>query len=109
MSYRYAQIDNDGRVICDSYLSGEVIADYMIPITEEFDLTNKKYVNGEWVEYIPENIESEEITAGVTNDLVITEQDKIQAEILLNQCNLLINQENQDKVLAEILLNQMGV
>ena len=56
MSYRYAQIDNDGRVICDSYLSGEVIADYMIPITEEFDLTNKKYVNGEWVEYIPENI-----------------------------------------------------
>lgn len=35
--------------------------------------------------------------------------DEVKAEILLNQCNLLINQENQDAVLAEILLNQMGV
>ena len=39
----------------------------------------------------------------------ISEQERLKAEILLNQCNLLINQENQDKVLAEILLNQMGV
>lgn len=39
----------------------------------------------------------------------VSEQEQLQAEILLNQCNLLINQENQDAVLAEILLNQMGV
>lgn len=39
----------------------------------------------------------------------ISEQDQIQAEMLLNQCNILINQENQDAVLAEILINQLGV
>lgn len=38
-----------------------------------------------------------------------TEQEQLQAEVLLNQCNIIINQENQDAVLAEILLNQMGV
>lgn len=53
---RYAQIDEDGYVVSDSYLSGEVIAKDMIPIPEDFDITNKKYVNGEWVEYIPEPI-----------------------------------------------------
>lgn len=98
MSFRYAQINKDGIVICDSNLSGEVVAENMIPISDDFNLTNKKYVNGEWVEYTPEPIKE-----------IVTEQDKIQADILLNQCNLLINQENQDKVLAEILLNQMGV
>lgn len=39
----------------------------------------------------------------------ISEQEILQAEMLLNQCNILVNQENQDTVLAEILLNQLGV
>lgn len=39
----------------------------------------------------------------------IPEQEHIQAEMLLNQCSMLINQENQDAVLAEILINQLGV
>lgn len=52
--YRYAQIDSDGCVVSDSHLSGEVEADNMIPISEDFDLANKKYVDGEWVEYTPE-------------------------------------------------------
>lgn len=56
---RYAQIDGNGFVVSDSWLSGEVEADNMIPIAEDFDLTNKKYVDGKWVEYIPEPIEVE--------------------------------------------------
>lgn len=99
MSFRYAQINKDGRVIGDSYLSGKVSADNMIPILDDFDITNKKYINGEWIEYTPEP----------EPEPPISEKDKIQAEILLNQCNMLINQENQDKVLAELLLNQLGV
>lgn len=55
--YRYAQINEDGIVVSDSHLSGVVNADNMIPITDDFDLTNKKYVDGEWVEYVPEEIE----------------------------------------------------
>ena len=37
-----------------------------------------------------------------------TEQELIQAELLLNQTQILINQEQQDTVLAELLLNQIG-
>ena len=39
----------------------------------------------------------------------ISDNELIQAEMLLNQCSIMINQENQDAVLAEILINQLGV
>lgn len=51
--YRYAQIDSDGYVISDSHLSGEVIRDNLIPISDDFDLSNKRYIDGEWKEYTP--------------------------------------------------------
>lgn len=38
-----------------------------------------------------------------------TEQELVQAEILLNQIEIMQRQAEQDEVLAEILLNQMGV
>lgn len=38
-----------------------------------------------------------------------TEQELIQAELLLNQIGIIAKQNEQDEVLAEILLNQMGV
>ena len=38
-----------------------------------------------------------------------TEQDFLQAEILLNQVSILENQRAQDAVMAEILLGQLGV
>ena len=98
--YRYAQIDIEtGMVVSDSYLSGEVKAYNMIPISEDFDLTNKKYVDGEWVEYTPEPIPEPEPT----------EQEIMQAEMLLNQMQIISTQQEQDEVLAEILINQMGV
>ena len=100
--YRYAQIDLEtGMVVSDSYLSGIVEADNMIPISEDFDLTNKKYVDGEWVEYEPEPIPEPEPEP--------TEQEIMQAEILLNQMEIISTQQEQDEVLAEILLNQMEV
>ena len=49
--YRYAQIDENGYVVSDSYLSGEVTADNMIPVSDDFDLSNKRYVDGEWQTY----------------------------------------------------------
>lgn len=95
---RYAQIDiKTGVVVSDSHLSGEVKAKHMIPISEDFDLSNKKYINGEWVDYVPEVVEEEP-----------SEQEIINAEILLNQADILANQAYTDEVLAEILLNQVG-
>lgn len=94
--YRYAQIDIEtGIVVSDSHLSGIVEADNMIPISEDFDLTNKKYVDGEWVEYEPE-----------PQPVEPTEEELFQAEILLNQMQIINTQAEQDEVLAEILLNQ---
>ena len=70
--FRYAQIDTEtGMVVSDSYLSGEVEADNMISISEGFDLTNKKYVNGEWVEYTPEPIEPEPTTDEILADIQV--------------------------------------
>lgn len=50
---RYAQITDSGYVISDSYLTGKVELPDMIPIPEDFDLTNKRYVDGKWEEYTP--------------------------------------------------------
>ena len=52
--YHYIQIDENGYVVSDSWLSGEVIADNMIRVVDNFNSTNKRYVDGEWIEYIPE-------------------------------------------------------
>ena len=71
--FRYAQINDEGFVVSDSYLSGEDTADNMIAIAEDFNLTNKKYVDGKWVEYTPEPIVE-----------VLTEQEKIKLETALN-------------------------
>lgn len=38
-----------------------------------------------------------------------TEQELVQAELLLNQIEIMQKQDEQDEVLAEILLNQLGV
>ena len=38
-----------------------------------------------------------------------TEQEILQAELLLNQMTILENQTSQDAVMAEILLGQLGV
>ena len=38
-----------------------------------------------------------------------TEGEIIQAEMLLNQAQIIATQQEQDEVLAAILLNQMGV
>lgn len=94
---RYAQIDEEGIVVSDSHLSGKVEADNMIPLDDNFDLTNKRYVSGKWEEYIPELTESEPEITG----------EEIQAQIILNQAGIAAKQAEQDEVLAAILLNQM--
>lgn len=95
---RYAQINIvTGLVVSDSRLSGQVDKPNMIPIADDFDLKDKKYINGEWVPYTPEEPEEE-----------VSEQELINAEILLNQAEILSNQNAADEVLAEILLNQVA-
>lgn len=98
--YRYAQIDSGGYVVSDSHLSGAVEADNMVPIDDDFDLVCKRYVGGKWEEYTPEPIGPEPTEPDG--------QDIVQAQLLLNQADIIARQQEQDEVLAAILLNQMG-
>jgi hypothetical protein len=92
--FRYAQINIEtGMVICVSELSGKVDAADMIPIENAGDVFNKKYVNGQWFD-----IEKEEAEP--------TENELIQAEILLNQAEIISKQKEHDEILAELLLGQ---
>lgn len=100
---RYAQIDLDtGMVVSDSYLSGEVEAENMIQIEESFDLTNKRYIDGNWIEYVPESNETE----NNNNETEISDAELIQAEMLLNQESIIAKQKEHDEILAELLLGQ---
>lgn len=100
---RYAQIDLDtGMVVSDSYLSGEVEAENMIQIEESFDLTNKRYIDGNWIEYVPEPNETE----NNNNETEISDTERIQAEMLLNQESIIAKQKEHDEILAELLLGQ---
>lgn len=56
MTYRYLEIDEDGYIIGESFLTGEVEDDRLILVDLEFDSNNKRYVNGEWVDYIYEPV-----------------------------------------------------
>ncbi len=51
--FRYAQIDENGYVVCDSHLSEEVDYPNMIPISEDFDLVKKRWNGTEWETYEP--------------------------------------------------------
>lgn len=107
---RYAQIDiKTGLVISDSYLSGEVEAENMIQVEEGFDLTNKRYIDGNWIEYVPESNETENSnneTENNENDTEFSETERIQAEMLLNQERIITKQNEHDEILAELLLGQ---
>ena len=97
---RYAQIDiKTGLVISDSYLSGEVEAENMIQIEESFDLTNKRYIDGNWIEYVPESNETE----NNNNETEISDAELIQAEMLLNQESIIAKQKEHEEILAELL------
>lgn len=95
----YAELDENNICKAVSQLGGEVDKPTMIPLDSyDTSLLGKRYDNGEW--YNVERLEPE---------YEPTETELIQAELLLNQIDIIAKQNEQDEVLAEILLNQMGV
>lgn len=60
MAYIYAEIDENNICKAVSDLSGEVIADTMIPLDSyDISLLGKRYNNGEWLEVEQPEIEPE--------------------------------------------------
>ena len=99
MSY-CAQLNENSICIGVSNLSGIVDVPSLIPLPEfDISLMGKKYSNGVW-----EEAESEPVSEPEP-----TEDELIQAEILLNQAEIIAKQNEHDEVLAEILLGQQEV
>lgn len=83
----------------------EKIRDNFLPDTLLIPLKEKPEIKeGYNLKYDGSDFYYEEIQQPET-----TESELIQAELLLNQADILARQNEQDEVLAEILLNQMGV
>lgn len=80
--FRYAQIDENGYIISDSYLSGEVIADHMISVGEDFDPANKKY-----------NFDTKEFEEYITDSIPELTLEEIQTMTYLNTEYLVIMSE----------------
>lgn len=80
--YRYATINIEtGMVKGINYLTDEVNKPNMILITEDFDITNKKYVNGEWVEYTPEPLlEPEPTQLDIIQEMVAKSNEELRQE-----------------------------
>ena len=97
---RVAYLNDDGTIGGIGRIGDNaVLNDKMIKIDDDFDTTNKKWNGSSWESYTPEPAPEPEPT----------EEEMIQAEMLLNQAQILATQQEQDEVLAAILLNQMGV
>lgn len=95
----YAQLDENNICIGVSQLSGEVKSDNLIQIASyDTSILGKKYVDGKWEEVPEEPIQAPEPT----------EQELLQAELLLAQQEIILNQQTQEQALAEILLGQQG-
>ena len=51
-NYRYIVIDENGKILQDKYLSGKIQeSEFEFEIPLELDVVNKRFINGEWVEY----------------------------------------------------------
>lgn len=105
MIYRYAQIykheDGFGYVECDSQLSGEVLAENMVRLEEDFDLTNKRwnYTASKWESYEPEVIPEPE-PQPTQLDIIESKLDKSQDEIRQEGADLLMTELQQRGIIS---------
>lgn len=95
----YAQLNDKGICIGVSKLSEKVESENMIAL-DSYDtaLCGKKYNKGKWEGVPKEPLELEPILSS----------EELQAEILLNQQQIITRQNTQEAVLAQLLLNQQG-
>jgi len=107
---RYIQINPEtGRIVSDSFLSEKVNYPHMISVDDDFEAGNKKYLNGQWVEYEPEIVEEEptQLDTMEENQLIIMEAMAQQYEETLE--NRLADMEVQATIYETLLEMQGGI
>ena len=108
--FRYAEIDENGIVFAVSFISVEVDKPTMILIPEDFDISNKKYVNGKWVEYIPEATEPEyQPTNAEIAQTQLTMMEAMADQYEQNLQSQLTNMEVQATIYETLLEVQGGI
>ena len=97
--FYYAEINENNVCIALLDTPTEIIDNPKMILTDTYDLSvlGKSYNNGVW--------ETVETSTGYTP----TETELIQAEMLLNQQDIIIKQSEHDEVLAAIRLGQQTV
>ena len=87
-NYRYVAIDENGKILQDKYLIGKIQeSEFEFEIPLDLDITNKRFINGEWVEYYEreENIfpiiPEEERNSKGNLEAVFVQLDMIEAKI----------------------------
>ena len=97
--FYYAEINENNVCIAVLDTPTEIADNERMILTDTYDMSvlGKKYNNGVW-----ETVET-------STDYTPTETELIQAEMLLNQQEIIIKQNEQDEVLAAILLGQQTV
>ena len=77
ISYHYAQLNDDGICVADSFLSQEIDDPNMILLPDDMknSILGKKYVDGEWVDVpkpdVPEPIDQKEL---LLNRIAVTDE-----------------------------------
>lgn len=95
----YAMIDKEKKCVSVFGDNKKRTEPNMIELGDEIDVLGKTWNGTTW--------EGEGFTIPEPEE-EISQDELLQAEILLSQQEILINQRNQDEVLAEILLIQVG-
>ncbi len=94
----YVQLDANNICVGVSQLRGKVEAENMIEIpTYDISLFGKRYNNGDWLE-VPKGEQEPQPT----------EQDLLNAQLLLNQTEQDAKLKSIDEALSLVLLNQEG-
>ena len=98
--FYYAEINESNVCIAILDTPTEITDNPKMILTDTYDLSvlGKKYNNGVW-----------ETAETSTEEYTPTETELIQAELLLNQQDIIIKQSEHDEVLAAILLGQQTV
>ena len=89
----YIDIDDNGNIIGQKWLTGEIDDPKSIRVTEDFDPTNKRWNGKEWEEYIPEP----EPEIEPKSDPIIERLDRIETVVLQSK------QEIIDEYTLELL------
>lgn len=79
--YIYVEINDNGEITGQKWLSGEINDPKSIRVTEDFDPTNKRWNGEAWEEYIPEPEPEPEPT----------QLDRIETAINLSQQEIIDN------------------